>query len=763
MSASSLPQRLCLRVVSLAVIVFLLVAAVSAIPVVHEFQLRIADTYFLTAPPPPQPSPVVLVLIDDESLRAYGRWPWSRARVAELVRQLDRAGAGVIGLDVLFSEPQSANIDRELANALRENRRTVIVDKIGMYPDGPHWIEPLPMLADAALGVGHAQAVLGSDGLCRRFPLRELTVDGPRLAFALEIARHIDAAQTAQFLAAYGITGREDNAAIMTTAPVLAPIAFRRDPFRSISAAAVLQGRDLGIVRGRPVLVGFGPTEISDRLNTPLTGQWPASGVEIHAQVLDSVLSGRKLHQLPLLATIILLFATCIDAVLILRNQKGWSVIVWVALLGAIVYFAGWSAFVLGSRILAVGPMLLAVIFAPVAVYAADFVLVERSVRKQMQLLRQWLMQHRRYELREDSDDISRNLELLQGLQMQLGSLYELHETLLEATRDAIAIFDSDSRLILQNRIFGRIFRSGQQLKSMQEVQAEIRWIEGEARLEQGKAVEGEAYVQNELYAIRLVPLPPATLSPKGGMIWIVTSLKAREERDRSRAEALGFITHELRTPLTSILGFAELMVEYPDSPQCAGAPETIFRESKRLLALIYNYLDVLRLDAGARPLKREDVSVNEVVHQVFAILRPLAASKQMKLSWQGEQAIAASGDSALLSGAVLNVVSNAIKYGETGSEIHVSCEQRGDQVVISVHNYGSPIKSVDLPNLFSPYYRGVSDRDGVPGWGLGLAFVKRTAEKHGGSVHVESSSAGTTFTIHLPAVMPVVAVKGAR
>ena len=755
-------QREWWRTLSLAAILFLVVMTMTAIPVVRDFQMRIADTYFRTAPPPLQPSPVVLVLIDDESLREYGRWPWSRARVAELVRNLDRAGAQVIGLDILFSEPQSAGIDRELADALRENRRTIIVDKIGMYPDGPHWIEPLPVLAGAALGVGHAQAVLDSDGLCRRFPLEEMTIDGPRLAFALEVARHIDAQRTAQFLAAYGISAQDDRSTI-TAVPTLAPIYFRRDAFQSISAAAVLQGRDLGKLRGQPVLVGFGPTEISDRLSTPLTGQWPASGVEIHAQILDSVLSGRALHPLPESASLVLLFATCVAAVLFFRNRRGWQVVIWVTCLGGMVYFAGWSAFVLGSRILAVGPMLLAVVFAPVAVYAADFVLVERSVRKQMQLLRQWLVQRRRYELREDPDDIARNLELLQELQVQLGSLYELHETLLDATRDAIAIFDTDGKLILQNRLFARIFRSHQQLTSMHELEAEIRWLEEEARVQERNAVESEAYVGNELYSMRLIPLPPTTLSPKGGTIWILTSLKARDERDRSRAEALGFITHELRTPLTSIQGFAELMMEYPNSPQCAGAPETIFRESKRLLALIYSYLDVLRLDAGARPLKREDVPVQEVVRQVFEILRPLAASNQMRLTWQGEDAIAASGDSALLSGAVLNVVSNAIKYGDPGSEIRVGCVQdNGEQVAISVHNYGRPIDGADLPNLFSPYYRGSHERGSAPGWGLGLAFVKRIAERHGGRVHVESSDAGTTFTIHLPAAMPIVAVKDA-
>ena len=763
MTAAQHRRREWWRTLSLASTLFLVVMAVTAIPVVRDFQMRIADTYFRTAPPPLQPSPVVLVLIDDESLRDYGRWPWSRARVAELVRNLDRARARVIGLDILFSEPQSAGADGELADAFRENRRTVIVDKIGMYPDGPHWIEPLPALADAALGVGHAQALLDSDGLCRRFPLRELTLDAPRLAFALEVARHIDAARTAQFLAAYGISDQENGSAITAAAPTLAPIYFRRDAFQAISAAAVLQGRDLANLRGRPVLVGFGPTEIADRLSTPLTGPWPASGVEIHAQILDGVLSGRTLRSVPLLASLVLLFATCIAAVLFFRNRKGWSVILWAACLGGIVYFAGWSAFVLGSRILAVGPMLLAVIFAPAAVYAADFVLVERSVRKQMQLLREWLVQHRRYELREEPDDIARNLEVLQELQMQLGALYELHETLLEATRDAIAIFDTDGNLVLQNRSFARIFRSHQRLTSMHEVEAAIQWLEDQARVSEKKGVESEAYVGDELYAMRLIPLPSTTLSPKGGTIWILTSLKAREERDRSRAEALGFITHELRTPLTSIQGFAELMMEYPNAPQSAAAPDTIYREAKRLLALIRSYLDVLRLDAGARPLQHEEVRINEVVHQVFEILRPLAASNQMQLTWQGDSVMSATGDSALLSGAVLNVVSNAIKYGQPGSEIRVACAQSENQVAISVHNYGKPIKSVDLPNLFSPYYRGSDERTRVPGWGLGLAFVKRIAERHGGSVDVESFDAGTTFTIHLPAAMPVAAVTGAR
>lgn len=750
-------KRRRLRTLALTAILFCVVAAVSVIPVVHEFQLRLADTYFRTAPPMVQPSPVVLVMIDDQSLRTYGRWPWSRSTISQLVRQLEEAGAQIIGLDILFAEEQSPAADGELAAAMRASRRTVLADKIGTYSDGPRWIEPIPQLAEAALGVGHSQAALDGDGICRRFPLRELTVDGPRLAFALEVARHTNPVRTAQFLSEYGVA-ESDRSAIVSAAPVLAPIWFRRDGFDTISAADVLAGRNLALVRGRPVLVGFGPTEIADRLSTPLTGQLPSAGVEIHAQILDSVLTGRSLRALPAYANALLLFATCFGAIALYRHQKGWRMVVLLLCCGSMSYFVGWAIFVLQSRIPPTGPMLLAVVFGPLVVYAADFVVVERSVRLQMTRLRERLVRHRHYELRDDPDDMARNLDVLQELQTQLGSMYELHETLLESTRDAVAAFDDKGWLILQNRNFATIFRSRPQFTRESEVLRRVDWVEGPPLADD--RAEGEAHVDDELFAVRRMLLPPMTLSPAGGTIWMLSSLQAREERDRSRAEVMGFITHELRTPLTAIQGFSELMMQFPGSPQNASAPETIFRESKRLLALIHSYLDVLRLDAGARLPRMEEVRVVEVVRHVLEVMRPIATASGTTLTWLGQDA-AIFGDFALLNGAILNVVSNAIKYGEKGTEITVRCDRNADDVTIAVHNFGRQIEAEDLPNLFSSYYRGGNTSERVPGWGLGLAFVKRIAEKHGGRVSASSSQRGTTFSIHLPAPLPVTTFSG--
>jgi signal transduction histidine kinase len=279
--------------------------------------------------------------------------------------------------------------------------------------------------------------------------------------------------------------------------------------------------------------------------------------------------------------------------------------------------------------------------------------------------------------------------------------------------------------------------------------------------LKNGPIEEGEVSLGEELYSIRIAPLSSTHLSPAGGTIVTLNSLRTRVERDRARAETLGFITHELRTPLASMQGFAELMMSYPNSPACANAPETIFRESKRLLALISSYLDVLRLDAGAKAVSMQAIELEGVIRQVFEILRPLANAAGMRLVRVDEEPLSVMGDAPLVNGAVLNLVSNAIKYGQPGTDIKIRCFRDNDEVIISVHNLGQPIAEQEISRLFDPYYRASNVRESKTGWGLGLAFVKRIAEKHGGSVEARSGPSGIVFEIHLPAQMvPAVVTK---
>src|SRR6266576_3706801 len=743
----------------LVVLLFLLVAGLSTIGVIRDWQVRFSDTFFRLSPVPKEKSQVVMVTIDDQSLQRYGRWPWSRALLAKLTNNLARAGAGVVGLDILLAEPQSADPDQALQEALRAGH-AVIVDKIATYPEGPRWVEPLPQFARVAT-VGHAQAVLDVDSVCRRYPAHQLTLDGSRWAFAVEVARKVDPVRTSDFLSSFNIPAR-DQGSVNTARPVLVRIPFRRGGFDTISARAVLEGVDPVMVRGRSVLVGFGSTEIGDRLSIPLHPEFPTPGVEVHAQILDSILTVRTLRELPLWAGALVLLVTSILAVSVFRAWRGFTALWVLCVMGGSVYAIALLTFVLGSRILPAGPMMLVVMGAPVLVYTADFVRVERSLTEQLLGLRAWLAWRGKDGLVRETSDLSWRLTLLEQLQTDLGSLYELHNTLLESTQDLIAIFDERGKLILHNRAFAGAHKlRPEDIPNLEWVRAQWNPSDEAPLALNGGVEEGEVSLGHELYSARIAPLPPTKLSPAGGTIVTLTSLRTRVERDRARAEALGFITHELRTPLASMQGFAELMMEYPDSPACAGAPETIFRESKRLLALISSYLDVLRLDAGAKPVSVDLIEVERIVGQVFDILQPLASAAGMRLVHDGGQTVAVMGDAPLISGAVLNLVSNAIKYGQPGTDIDVRCFRENEEVIISVHNVGAPVGQQEISRLFDPYYRASNVDKGKAGWGLGLAFVKRIAEKHGGSVRAESRPSGVRFEIHLPAMTePAVVTK---
>lgn len=736
-----------LRALAVSTALLLAVGLVSMVPVARVIGLRLSDSLFRVAPKNAGGSRVVVVLIDDESLQKYGRWPWPRQQLAQLVRNLKQAGAQAIGLDILLSEPESEADDQALAAALHD-ARAIIVDKIGAYPDGPRWIEPIPILSTAAGGVGHAQAVLDIDGVCRRFPPRELGINGERWAFAIELARRVDADRTQAFLADSDVA-REETGRLVALRPQLVRVAYRRDGFDTISAARVLEGRAGDALRQRPVVVGFGPTEIADRVNTPLSGELPTQGVEVHAQVLDSILTGRTLRELPLWASLALVAMACVGAGIAVRRWVGWKAIVWMFSAGAVVYVC--SVFTLTQGwLVPVAPMLFVIALAPVLAYASDFIVLERSLNRQLRELQHWLTLH--------GDDAGRvrgglpwRLDVIRELQSRLGELYELYGTLMETTQSAMAVFDQDEKLLLSNRRLKEI-REIDGASTLTELRESLQ-TQGDAsvlKLEPG--TETEVHIGTEPYAMRVSSLPATTLTPMGGTLVTLTSLKMREERDRARSEALGFVTHELRTPLTAIQGFAEIMMRYPGSPSSSRAPETIFRESKRLLALIHNYLDVLRLDAGARPIKQERVRLSDVVRETFEIVQPLADAAGVKLLHECESDICIVGDKALIGGALLNLVSNAIKYGRQGTDVTVRTDGTPDAVSISVHNQGEPIATNDLAHVFDPYFRAASNQERRPGWGLGLAFVKRIAEKHGGRVRATSGPAGTTFEVLLPA-----------
>lgn len=730
--------------VMLALFLCALTLLLSWLPVIRELDQRLTDRYFRLQRSS-SASEVVVVMIDDASLQQFGRWPWKRNTLARMIDDISSQKPKVIGVDILLSEPQDNANDAALLEAIKRAGNVVLVDKVAAFPDGPRWIEPLPKFAAAAAVTGHAQAVLDSDGICRRFPPEQLSLSGRRYAFAVEVANLVSSKGTSAFLAHYDLRYNYAAEELVVAHPRLIPIFYRSRNSPSLSATEVLGPNVRSRLKDKIVLVGFGPSELGDRITTPISRGLPTPGVEVHAQIVQAILDGRFLDAIPLWGFACIALLECFAALRFFRIWRSWKTVPTIAALSLAIFCAGWVAFSVYGTSIPIGSLLCAVLLTPLTLHGLELAAVEESVSHQVRFLQRWFVPSE-----EQRGDLTARVNQLADLQEELGKRFEFFTTLLEATRDLVAVFDSDGTLLFANNAFRAAWQPYLP-GSLEEARAKLAECTDAPLVQHEGIVEGEVRFERDLYSVRLVPLPATSLVLNGGTLLSMTSLAMRVERDRAREESLSFVTHELRTPLSAIQNFAEVMLRYPKSSTSARAPETILRESKRLLLLINSYLDVLRTDSGARPLSSETVLLRPLVERVFETLTPLAQAFSIRLKLECAEAVTVVGDEPLLIGAVLNVVANAIKYGCRESEVLVSASIDEGILRLNVHNVGAHISPDDGVRIFDPFVRGQVESP-QPSSGLGLSIVKRVIEKHGGTVTIESDpSVGTTFSLRLP------------
>lgn len=766
------------------------VALLSLTYPVEEISRRAGDMFFRLRSDPGTSPEVALILIDDDSLERYGRWPWKRSLLARVAQAASAEHPKAIGFDILLSEPEDTKEDAQLASALKDAGNAVLVDKISDSPQGRLWVEPLPLFADSVAAVGHAQAVLGPDGICRTVPVRELSLEGPRWAFALEVARvatgarlednghqlrmgerNIPVVETSSYAAIAGAESEALRFLLIDYRGEIVPSETPK-PFSAVSAIELLEGKAGAQLRGKAVLVGFGSAEIGDRIPTPVSGKLPMPGVQIHANLVDAILARRSLRYLNSWSNLGLLLAFSLGSTWVVLRWPVWKGIAALAGLLGLGLALGYLAFAWMHVLVALGPFLCVGLLAAPVAQLQNLVIVDRGLAQGLQQLQNFLRigapgQNEslpaalRAEIQPARADLHWKVELLGQLQAELGSLYAFGQTLLEAMQEGLAVFSSDGRMIFQNAQWQRFCeRQGwPKAFNLEEFAASIdrpSWTDlRKAPQLPGVWLDTEVHLGEGLWQLRAVRLKGSTLANTTDLILVVASDQtARLERDRARAEALAFVTHELRTPLVSIQGFAEYLVRYSTERAGSEAAATIFQESGRLVAIINSYLDVLRLDAGARPMRNEIFPIGETIRQVARVIHPIAQASEIEIVTEIADGLPAlHGDRHLIEGALLNLVSNAIKYGAPGSEVKLAAKVGRDGVVFEVWNPGPAIPTEELGRVFEPFYRRSDHQEAYRGWGIGLAFVKRIAEQHGGKAQASSESgSGTCFRIDLPA-----------
>jgi signal transduction histidine kinase len=228
----------------------------------------------------------------------------------------------------------------------------------------------------------------------------------------------------------------------------------------------------------------------------------------------------------------------------------------------------------------------------------------------------------------------------------------------------------------------------------------------------------------------------------------------------RAKSDFLAVMSHELRTPLTAIIGYAELLELGIPEPVTESQREQIERieiAARHLQELIEEILTVASLEAGEAKIRRQSVSVDDLLRKAEVIIRPMAMAKDLRLEVTGAgESLEVETDPEKLLQVLLNLLSNAVKFTETGG-IRLGARVVGGLLELEVGDTGIGVHSRDRDRIFEPFWQvdqPTTRRAG--GTGLGLTISRRLLDLLSGDIEVQSEPThGSSFIVRVPLRMP--------
>ncbi len=231
-----------------------------------------------------------------------------------------------------------------------------------------------------------------------------------------------------------------------------------------------------------------------------------------------------------------------------------------------------------------------------------------------------------------------------------------------------------------------------------------------------------------------------------------------RDQLDRMKDEFVLTASHELRSPLTSVQGFAELLLLEREklSPKQAETVEVILDNTRHLVRLLNDLLDLARSDAGRLTIRPQPTGAASLIEDAARTMRAQIDSRGQDLRLEIEPDLPwVEADRDRIRQVLVNLLTNANEYCPRGARIEVKARRAGADIEIDVIDDGPGIPAEQLEHIFERFTRGdAGETQRVGGTGLGLAISKSLVELHGGAIAaVSEPGSGSTFYIRLPAI----------
>lgn len=326
---------------------------------------------------------------------------------------------------------------------------------------------------------------------------------------------------------------------------------------------------------------------------------------------------------------------------------------------------------------------------------------------------------------------------------------------------EPVAICNSKDSILLASQVFLSIFRMPREVASFKSMTEILRTMSIEnsliEKMRLGTREEVALTIKLDGEETHLKCRTAAIKLPDddNAMAYVFRDVSQEVAAEKMKSDFHSMIAHDLRSPMSVIQGYVSLMASGKTGPVNDTQSEfldSVVKKIGEMTALLNDFLDMSKMDAGFVNLKCTDFQVSELVEEVIADLEPMASSRDISVQYEcPDSRVLVHADSLRLTQILRNLMSNAIKYNVESGWIKVRVDRQDPWVKISVSDGGIGMSPGELEVLFEPYTRGRTQRK-IKGVGLGIVIVKKLVEAHGGQVHVSSKPGkGSTFHFTIP------------
>lgn len=710
----------------------------------------------------PPTKDVVIIKIDDDSIRALGKWPWPREIYATVLDKLTQAPAAAVGLDLILDRPDLANPDGDLklATAIQKNGRTVLPVIFDLRSNSSSITYPVKLFR---ANMGHINIPIDSDGIVRSVYLKIPAAGQSIYHFSLRMLQVGDyylKRSAAEPKSKFNL----DSTFNAGKSKINIAFTDRNPPFIQYSFADVVRGTvSPDAFKDKYVFIGVTATGISDIFSTSSITNSRRTGVELLADILQTVRFNLSIEKVPPLLgaalTAVITMVAC--SVMLTSSARG-------ALLAAVL------APPLTICVSGVFIMVIHRWFAPssaiICCCAAYPLWSWRRQETALKYMRSALQVLDRepspLELAQmaitNTDTLDSCIDAVEKAVERTKTLRTFLTDSLNTLPDATAVCNSEGSVVLANPGGHAVLSCSSLLVEQSGKRFNIKdlFLKSKAPLLGSSANQEERLPK--FSDVNLITPEGSHLLVKIGVLktslgevaaYVVSfvDITSIRKAERAREETMRFISHDLQSPITSMMALAEIYKSSGNDLTASELCKRLEMYGRRALSMADSFIQLTRAES-ATAASFSLIDPKEIVVDAVDELWTIAHKENIELRVNTEQCSALiKVDRALVTRAIINLINNSIKYSKPGTHVDVIAISNDLYVDISVIDQGPGINTADQCRIFEPFERGTTSTH-ISGSGLGLAFVRTVAVKHEGQVRVTSTvGVGSNFTLTLP------------